>query len=161
PGTGSAPTNRISAVNSTSYLYDAAGNLTNDGSHTYTYDSENRLVSVDGGATASYAYDQQNRRIKKVVGSSVTQYVWQGGQVMAEYNGSTGALQVEYIYSGGRMIANIAGGVTNYFLSDRLSVRLMLDASGNVVGRQAHLPFGDDFAESGSQQKQHFTSYER
>jgi RHS repeat-associated protein len=29
------------------------------------------------------------------------------------------------------------------------------------VGRQAHLPFGEDFAESGAQQKQHFTSYER
>jgi RHS repeat-associated protein len=30
-----------------------------------------------------------------------------------------------------------------------------------VTGRQAHLPFGEDFAESGTQQKQHFTSYER
>jgi hypothetical protein len=36
-----------------------------------------------------------------------------------------------------------------------------LDASGSVVGRQAHLPFGEGFAESGTQQKQHFTTYER
>src|SRR5262249_28909162 len=48
------------------------GNVTNDGVHSYTYDSENRLASVDGGATASYAYDHQNHRIKKVVGSSIT-----------------------------------------------------------------------------------------
>jgi RHS repeat-associated protein len=59
------------------------------------------------------------------------------------------------------MIAKIASGTTNYFLSDRLSVRLTLDASGGVVGRQAHLPYGEDFAESGTQQKQHFTGYER
>jgi RHS repeat-associated protein len=37
----------------------------------------------------------------------------------------------------------------------------VLDASGNVIGRQAHLPFGEDFAESGTQDKHHFTSYER
>jgi RHS repeat-associated protein len=48
-----------------------------------------------------------------------------------------------------------------YLLSDRLSVRVMLDGSGNVIGRQAHLPYGEDFAESGTQQKHHFTSYER
>src|SRR6185295_9986607 len=48
-----------------------------------------------------------------------------------------------------------------YFLSDRLSVRLSMDSSGNVLGRQSHLPFGEDFGESGTQEKHHFTSYER
>src|SRR5207244_3742196 len=62
PGTGSAPTNRISSVGGTNYSYDANGNVTNDGNHTYTYDSENRLVSVDGGSIASYAYDNHNSR---------------------------------------------------------------------------------------------------
>src|SRR5260370_42611635 len=37
----------------------------------------------------------------------------------------------------------------------------MLDGGGNVAGLQSHLPFGEDFAESGTQQKEHFTSYER
>lgn len=160
PNTGSAPTNRLSAVNGTSYLYDADGNVTNDGAHSYTYDSENRLVSVDGGATASYAYDQQNRRYKKTVGSSVTHYVWQGNQVLAEYNGGTGAVQVQYYYADGRLYEK-GGSSTQVLLSDRLSVRLALSDVGVVAGRQSHLPFGEDFAESGTQQKQHFTSYER
>ena len=59
------------------------------------------------------------------------------------------------------MIARIASGSTQYFLSDRLSVRLSLDSNGNVLGRQGHLPFGEDFAESGSQEKHDFTNYER
>src|SRR5262249_29623819 len=42
-----------------------------------------------------------------------------------------------------------------------LSVRVLTDRSGNVVGRQAHLPFGEDFAESNTQEKHHLTSYER
>ena len=161
---GGVPTNRISSVTSgttVSYTYDNNGNVTNDGVHAYTYDSENRLVSVDSGATASYAYDAHNRRYKKTVGGTVTHYVWEGNEVLAEHNGSTGAVLVDYIYSGSRMIAKVASGTTNYFLNDRLSMRLVLNTSGSVVGRQAHLPFGEDFAETGTQMKQHFTSYER
>ncbi len=160
---GGAPTNRIASVTSGStvnYAYDAAGNVTNDGVHTFQYDSENRVVSVDGGTTAQYDYDQNNRRIKKTIGSAVTHYVWEGSQVVSEHDGS-GASLVEYIYSGSRMIGKVASGSTQYFLSDRLSVRLTLDASGNVSGRQAHLPFGEDFGESGTQEKHRFSSYER
>jgi RHS repeat-associated protein len=161
---GGAPTNQIASVTSGStvnYVYDAAGNVTNDGVHTYGYDSENRIVSVDGGSTASYAYDNQNRRYKKTIGSTVTHYVWQGSQVLSEHNGSNGAVLIDYVYSGSRMVAKVASGSTQYFLSDRLSVRLSLDSGGNIVGRQGHLPFGEDFGESGTQEKHHFTSYER
>lgn len=161
PGTGSAATNRISSVTSGStanYTYDANGNVTSDGVHTYGYDSENRVASVDSGATASYAYDHQNRRYKTTVGSTLTHYVWQGDKVLAEHNGSTGTVIINYIYSGSRMI--LSGPY--YLLSDRLSTRLELNISGTVKGRQGHLPFGEDFAETGPQQeKHHFTSYER
>src|SRR5262249_30053854 len=66
-----------------------------------------------------------------------------------------------YIYSGNRMIASASGGTTQYFLNDSLSARITLDPSGNVLGRQGHLPYGEDFAENGTQEKHHFTSYER
>jgi RHS repeat-associated protein len=81
--------------------------------------------------------------------------------VLAEHNGSTGAVLIDYVYSGSRMIAKIASGSAQYFLSDRLSTRLALDSNGNVSGRQGHLPFGELFGESGTQEKHHFTSYER
>ena len=111
-GGGSAPTNRIGSVtsggNTVNYTYDSAGNVTNDGAHTYIYDSENRIVSVDSGTT-TYAYDDQNRRY------NTWHYIWEGGQVLSEHSGSTGAVLVYYIYSGGRMIANLVGSATNYF----------------------------------------------
>src|SRR5438309_10878598 len=53
-GSGGIPTNQIASVTAGStvnYTYDAAGNVTNDGVHSYGYDSENRIVSVDGGST--------------------------------------------------------------------------------------------------------------
>jgi RHS repeat-associated protein len=81
--------------------------------------------------------------------------------VIAEHNGSTGAALADYIYSGSRMIAKAWGLTTKYFLTDRLSVRMTLNSSGNVLVRQAHLPFGEGFGESGAQEKHQFTSYER
>jgi RHS repeat-associated protein len=159
---GGAPTNRITSVTAGStvnYTYDAAGNVTSDGVHSYTYDSENRLVSVDGGSTAQYSYDDLNQRYKKTVGSTVTHYIWEDGKVLGEYNGSTGALQVNYWYAGERLFKK-TGVITQVFLRDRLSVRLALSDIGVVAGRQGHLPFGEEFAESGIQDKHHFTSYE-
>jgi RHS repeat-associated protein len=160
-GTSSELSGSPKSITCGNYIYDACGNVTNDGQHSYAYDAENRLASVDGGATGQYSYDLSNRRYKKVAGGATTHYVSQGSQVIAEYDGSTGTVTAEYVYSGSLMIAKIAGGATQYFLSDRLSSRLMLDASANVIGRQGQLPFGEDFGESGSQEKHHFTSYER
>jgi len=177
---GSAPTNGIASVtnggSTVNYTYDAAGNVTNDGVHSYTYDAENRIVSVDTGATAQYRYDHQNRRVCKIVGSTWTHYIWQGSHVIAEHDATTAystnptyqvkSARLDYIYSGVRMIqsrqraTSTAPWTTRYFLSDRLSERMTLDSSGNMLGRQAHLPFGEDFGESGAEEKHHFTNYE-
>jgi RHS repeat-associated protein len=161
---GGVPTNQIATVTAgltVAYYYDAAGNLINDGVHTYGYDSENRIVSVDGGSTATYAYDDSNQRYKKVTGGSNTYYIWQDSHVLAEYNSSTGALIAEYIYSGDRLVAKVESEATSYFICDPLGVRLMLDGSGNVAGKQGRLSYGEDFAASGIQEKHHFTTYER
>jgi len=162
---GGAPTNRITRVtnngSTVNYSYDAAGNVTSDGVHSYQYDAENRVVNADGGATARYAYDHHNRRYKKTVGSAVTHYVWEGSQVIAEYDANTSWVIAQYVYYGSRMIGRVTGASTQYFLSDRLSTRLVLDGSGNVIGRQGHLPFGEDFGASGTQEKHHLTGYER
>jgi RHS repeat-associated protein len=118
------------------YIYDAVGNVANDGVDGFPNGCNCTMTCAGLGS-------------------------WQGSQVLAEHNGSTGAVPIDYVYSGSQMIAKVASGSTQYFLSDRLSVRLSLDSGGNIVGRQGHLPFGEDFGESGSQDKHHFTSYER
>jgi RHS repeat-associated protein len=163
---GGAPTNRITSVtqgSTVNYSYDSAGNVTNDGAHSFTYDARNRLVSVDGGTTANYSYDNQSRRIIKTVGSTTTHYVWEGSKVIAEHNGSTGAMLVEYIYARNRMIAREGGSSGRlFFLYDRLSVRATItDGNGNIQGRQSHLPFGEELVGSGTTDKHKFTSYER
>jgi RHS repeat-associated protein len=159
--TGGVANNRIANVNGVTYSYDASGNCTGDGAHSYAYDGEGRQASVDSGATTSSAYDSANRRLKKIAGGATTHYVWEGAQVIAEYNGSTGALISEYVYAGSRMVARDQGGVLRYFHQDRLSTRLITDASGTVVGTEDHLPFGQDAGTTGETEKHRFTSYER
>jgi hypothetical protein len=150
---GGVPTNQIQSVttsgNPVSYSYDAGGNLTGDGVHTYAFDGENRIRSVDGGGTAVYNYDYKNRRVKRNAGGVITHYIWEGNKVIAEYNVSSGAQIVDYVFAGGRLIGEGTGSsfttssTFTYPIGDKVSRRLLVDKSGNVLGRQAHLPFGE------------------
>jgi hypothetical protein len=160
--TGGVANNRISNVNFVNYSYDASGNCTADGGHSYQYDAEGRQVNVDSGATTSAGYDPGNRRVKKVAGGVTTHYVWEGAQVVAEYNGSTGALISEYIHAGSRMVARDQSGALRYYHQDRLSTRLITDSSGAVTGTEDHFPFGEDTGTgTGETEKHRFTTYER
>ena len=73
-------------------------------------------------------------------GSTTTIYVFSGSKVIAEYSGTSSPypLAREYIYSGGGLLATIAGATTTYHHSDHLSVRVTTDSSGNKIGEQGH-----------------------
>ena len=80
------PNNRIT---DTGYSYDAVGNMTSDNLHSYTYDAENRLVSLDGGA-ATYLYNGNGQRIAKATSAGLTEYLYdEGGQVFVDDTGTT------------------------------------------------------------------------
>ncbi|MGH9762244.1 MAG: RHS repeat-associated core domain-containing protein, partial [Blastocatellia bacterium] len=164
---GGVTTNRIASVNingtNYSYSYDSNGNILADGTgNTYTYDAENRLVSVSGSVSIQNSYDFQNRRIINTESGNTTHYVWQGNQVLAEMNGTNGAASIDYVLFGAGFIAKIqASGAVSYLLSDGRNERLRVDSSGLVQGVMGTLPFGEDFAESGSQENHHFTTYDR
>jgi YD repeat-containing protein len=139
--TNGVTNNRIQTVTTTgspvTFTYDANGNLINDGTHTYQYDAEDRITSVDGGSTASYAYDYRNRRIKKTVGAAATHYVWQSGRVLAEHNALSGAGLTDYVFASNMMLGTGPGnalggnGSFTYYLSDRLNIRVLTGRYGN------------------------------
>ena len=75
-------------------------------------------------------------------------------EVLAEHDGTTGNLLVDYISAEGQFVAKVlADGTTSYSLRDRLSERLKLDSQGNVLGQQGDLPYGEDFGETGGQER--------
>jgi RHS repeat-associated protein len=167
---GSAPMNQVGVdpatnrINSAGYAYDAAGNMTNDGLNASVYDGENRVASsTQASVTTNYTYDGNGLRIQKATGSNSTVYIFSGAKVVAEYeNGAAVASPTrEYIYAGGRLLSTIDSGGTKYHLSGHLSPHITTDTSGNVIGTQAHFPFGEKWYETGTTTKYKFTSYER
>lgn len=127
--------------------YDDNGNMTSDGTHTYQYNYNNRLVSVDNGQTATYKYDALNRRIQKVVVEPVettTNYYYCGDQAIEERNANN-AVQATYIFgiSVDDVLQMQRGGNTYYYHKNHLgSVVALTDGSGNLVERYEYDPYG-------------------
>ncbi|MCP3686340.1 MAG: hypothetical protein GY861_27160 [bacterium] len=151
--------NQINGDDVYEYTFDANGNmiekedtLTSD-RWEYTFDSGNRLTEVkkyDGGISppsleVSYSYDGLDRRIGKIVNSDTTVYVYDGTNMLNEYNGS--GLQVAGYVNGLQIdqplkVTRI--GTDYYYHTDRLgSIISLTDTNGDVVQTYRYDSFGN------------------
>ncbi|HEX3036340.1 MAG TPA: RHS repeat-associated core domain-containing protein [Thermodesulfobacteriota bacterium] len=147
-----------------SYAHDVNGNVLEDHSFTYEYDSENRLVKVlsNGNIIVEYTYDGDGRRISKTAYGEITYYAYGAGlNVLTEFN-AQGVPKHDYIYAGNKNIARVnfdGSGVkqnTSFYHTDHLGSSLaMTDESTTVVWGQTYLPFGDAYRGIGNQNNSH------
>jgi len=153
--------------------YDDNGNLTNDGSQSYTFDDENRLVNVQrAGVNSVSVYDALCRRIaaKKANGASVTaetRFIYDGWNPVAELNANN---LVTRRYTWGLDLSNTpqgAGGVggllamtTNTGAANAATYVYNYDGNGNitslvkeadqtVAARYEYGPFGEPLHATG------------
>ena len=131
--------NTTNKITNTGFAYDAAGNLTNDGFSSYTWNAEGRMAATAG---VTYTYDGDGRRVSKSNGK----LYWYGinGQVLAESDAS-GNVTSEFIFFGGMRIArrDVPSGNVYYFLGDRLgNARVVTNSTGSVVEESDFYPFG-------------------
>ncbi|MFH1232191.1 MAG: RHS repeat-associated core domain-containing protein, partial [Planctomycetota bacterium] len=142
--------NQYTQVDSTTLNYDPNGNLTGDGTCTYSYDYENRLTSaIKSGTTANYKYDAFGRRVEKNVNGSITKFVYDGDQITAEYDNS-GTLQKKYMYGTGIdevvMMDNVASGKEYFYYTDGLgSITEVIDNTGNLIEKYKYGVYGAVF----------------
>jgi RHS repeat-associated protein len=119
--------NQYSGVGTLPYLYDANGNLTSDGSRTYSYDVENRMVASSNGAALSY--DPLGRLFQVTAsGGGVTRFLYDGDALVAEYDASGTMLR--------RHVHNVGADVplATYEGSDLTTLRhLYADHQGSIV----------------------------
>jgi RHS repeat-associated protein len=125
--------NRFSA--NQGYDYDSSGNVTKDATDKrFAYDAENKQTSfgTNGSSTngGSYFYDGDGKRVKKVVGTETTIFVYNAsGQMVAEYSTT----------------APPTIGTISYLTTDTLgSPRINTNASGQVTARHDYMPFGEE-----------------
>ena len=142
------------------YQYDAAGNLLNDGNHSYTYDAESRVTQVDGGATATYVYDASGNRVDKKVGSVDYEYVFdQAGRINTVFN--NGTMQRMYVYVGGKQLAEYFANTTYFVHTDNLgSTRLVTGMDQSISESDDYYPYGESIT-TGTSDILKFTGKER
>jgi RHS repeat-associated protein len=165
-----ATVNSQNQLSGSPYQYDAAGNMIHDGSHTYFYDAENRLVQVDGtfgtcsSATACYLYDALGHRTTKSVGTAQTNYIYGlDGNVISEVDQNNIWKNV-YLRLNGRLFAQYTVGSprTAFVHTDHLgSTRLLTDLNKNVVQNLDYLPFGETNSTDSGISTHKFTGDER
>ncbi len=132
------------------YTYDQAGEMTFDGAHRYAYDGDGLIVSVDDG-TIRYSYDAEGNRLEKQLADGLHEYVWLGGQLLAEK--SPDGSSTDYIYAGDVRIAGVlqqpatndvkpAPQVTYYVTSPLGVTRTSLSMNGSIASSGIFAPFG-------------------
>ena len=151
--------NQLTADANFTYQYDDNGNLTRKtllatGNFTvYTYDAENRLTKVEEfsagastpAATSTYRYDGLGRRIEKVANGQTKRYIYDGEDILLEYDGAN-VLQARYTHGPGidEPIAVTKGGSTFFYHQDGLgSVTDLTDSAGTVAKSYAYDTYGN------------------
>ncbi len=119
--------NAQTKFNGTALNYDANGNLTSDGTNTYTFDARNHLTAISGGSTASFVHDAFGRRVKKVIGGTTTQFLYDGLNPVQELNGRHNPAVIANLLTG--------LGINEYFTrTDTATSTFLRDALGSTVG---------------------------
>ncbi|HOW35740.1 MAG TPA: RHS repeat-associated core domain-containing protein [Candidatus Omnitrophota bacterium] len=154
--------NQYTFVAAVPYSYDGNGNLTNDGTNTYTYDTENHLSSVSGLGSGVYSYDGLGRRISKTVGGSTTYFVYDGDQIIEERD-SNGTLLASYTYGEGIdevLTMNRGGQDYFYFYNGLGSVTNIANSRAQVVESYQYDVYGNPSTLSTIGNRYYFTGRE-
>ncbi len=151
--------NQMTNDGTNSLTYDNNGNLTDDGVNEYTWDRVNRLLEVDNGTPAeltAYAYDGVGNRIAQAIGTSspvVTQYLLDTQPGLAKViAATTGGNTDRYVHGprGIHTMENNAGNWTWAVQDAQGSVRAEVDHMLAVQASRHLDPYLNPFGEQGS-----------
>ncbi len=122
----------LTAYNGVQWNYDQIGNLTNDGTWTYTWQNGRELASMSNGSTTwNYTYDANGMRTSRSNGSTTYTYVYNGDQLVQMTKGSD-TLYFTYGAIGPTTVT--WNGTTYYYaVNAQGDVMGIFDGSGNCV----------------------------
>jgi RHS repeat-associated protein len=165
------------------YIYDAAGNVLNDGMNSYAYDNEERICAVQSvftGTITGYIYDATGSRVAKVTQNSLSCALTAGaysltasyalgpnGEEFSEFN-STNVWQYSNVYADGKLFATYLNSPSeiDFTLYDWLGTkRVTVHPNGSVATCSSSLAFGNNLTPCGGTSSDpsnlHFTGKER
>ena len=129
--------------------YDSNGNLKSHEGWAYNYNGHNRLISASKSGTAlSLDYDATGRLHSSTLNGSKTTFLYDGDELVAEYNAS-GTMLRRYVHGVGSddplvWFEGAGTGSPKYLLADeRGSIVSETNASGVVVQTHQYGPYGE------------------
>jgi RHS repeat-associated protein len=137
--------NQLTTSGALSLSYDGLGNLTSDGVDNYTYDNQNRLTAVTGATTMTY---DPLGRLTKTTGSATTQYVYDGDDLIAEYNSTASTVLRRYVHGPDAdepLVWYEGSGVTDrrwLIADDQGTISSVADSSGVAIGANTYDDYG-------------------
>ena len=141
---------KLTAYNGTAITYDVIGNPTNDATWTYTWENGRQLKQMSkSGTTATFLYNAEGLRIRKTVGSTVTNYTLHGSNLVHMVQGST-ALHFFYDAQNRPAIVDYAGTKYAYVYSLQGDVLGLVNSSGTEVVRYVYDAWGKVLATTGT-----------
>jgi RHS repeat-associated protein len=129
----------------TTFTYDANGNLAGDGVRTLEWDARNQLVAINVGTHRSeFTYDGEQRRVRIVekengATESETKAIWCEDEICEE-RAADGTTVVRRAFGQGEQV----GGVGRYFAADHVgSITEVTDGTTSLLARYAFDPWGN------------------
>jgi RHS repeat-associated protein len=158
---GSAPSMSLSVNTSTNRVtnsgvtYDAAGNLTSNGTASYSYDELNRLIST---GLMSYGYNGDNKRVVAYYGQSYPQFTMNlygpSGQRLSSFtyqnNASNGS---------GGWGTPLTSNAVNYLYLGSKPLNYSDDTVGSNASAAQYYPYGQVLSGSTPNETQAFGTY--
>ncbi len=148
-GPGSIRPHAVSTAGGNTYTYDANGNMLTGAGRTFTWNPENKpLTIIQGGVTTSFAYDGDGGRVKKIVGATTTRYL----SKLYECDTTSGNTSCSrFIWAGSTRIAVVPDSATAqncnpacYFHADHLgSSNVITGPTGTLVETMTYYPYGE------------------
>ncbi|QNI35461.1 RHS repeat-associated core domain-containing protein [Edaphobacter albus] len=151
PQGGPAPSYSFDATTNhiNGFGYDAAGDMTNDGFHSYTYDAEGKILQVDSGTTGQYVYDAMDRRVRTQNATATYEYLYDyAGRRLSSWLEPSNFGNEGRIYWDGQQIAYRAQNGQTYFEHKDLigTERMRTNYTGTVASTYSSLPWGDGYS---------------
>ncbi len=127
--------------------YSLNGGLTQDADPvrtlTFGYDSENRLTSVDG---ATLTYDAVGRLAEVKSGGSWSRFLYDGDELIGEYDGATGSLLQRIVHGPGvdePLVVHVGNDRTWLYGDERGSIVALANSGGASIGVNTYGLFGE------------------
>ena len=129
---------------------DNLGNITNDGTWTYTWKNGRQLATMSkSGTTWNFCYDASGMRTQRSNGSTTYTYTYDGGKLTQMKMGSS-TMRFTYGINGHPVSLNYDGTVYYYVTNAQGDVVAILNSSGQEVVSYTYDAWGNMVKKSGS-----------